>query len=516
MIPLQMRQALAMLCLKSIMGIQSMSANIAARFRRIFEANSERVCLQRPGSRDWTYRDLHQSMGQYANALRSLGVQAGDRIVVQVDKSPEAMALYLGCLEVGGIYVPLNTGYTTDEVAYFVGDADPTVFISGTEGKLGPINMTIDSSGSGSLVDLANSQNTESAAVSLEGQDLAAILYTSGTTGRSKGAMLSHDNLMSNAETLIDYWAWQDDDVLLHALPIYHVHGLFVASHCVFLTGTTMIFLPSFNPKEIIEHTKKSTVLMGVPTFYTRLLQYSEFDRQLTEHMRLFISGSAPLTEQTFKLFEEKTDHRILERYGMSETGMIASNPYEGDRLPGTVGYALPDVEVRIANEDGAILEPETIGGIEVRGPNVFSGYWRMPEKTAQEFREDGFFMTGDMGVMNIDGRVSIVGREKDLVISGGLNVYPKEVELLLDTLEGVTESAVIGVPHSDFGEAVVAVVVGSPSINLAKVDKYLENKLARFKQPKAIYLLDELPRNAMGKIQKNLLRKKYAETFKD
>ncbi len=501
--------------LQSYTDRRLMNANIAARFRQVFESNLDKVCLLRPGLADWTYRDLLFAMGQYANALNSLGVEPGDRVMVQVEKTPEAIALYLGCLQIGGVYVPVNTAYTLDEVAYFVSDADPKVLVSSTDVNLGPSNMILDFDGSGSLAVLAKSQSTNCVVASLKGEELAAILYTSGTTGRSKGAMLSHDNLSSNAETLVDYWSWQDNDILIHALPIYHVHGLFVASHCVFLTGTTMLFFPKFEAGAIIQHIKQATVLMGVPTFYTRLLEYSEFDEQLTDHMRLFISGSAPLTEQTFLKFEEKTGHRILERYGMSETGMITSNPYDGDRLAGTVGYALPNVQVRITGDKGEVLKPELVGGIEVRGPNVFSGYWRMPEKTAQEFRSDGFFVTGDMGVMSSDGRVSIVGREKDLVISGGLNVYPKEVEILIDALEGVKESAVIGVPHPDFGEAVVVVIVGNSLIKLSELDAYLKDRLARFKQPKAIFHLNELPRNAMGKVQKNRLRELYASTFK-
>ena len=344
-------------------------------------------------------------------------------------------------------------------------------------------------------------------------EDLAAILYTSGTTGRAKGAMLSHNNLASNVLALDRYWGWQDDDVLLHALPIFHVHGLFVALHCAFLRATPVIFQRRFDIDALIAELPNATVLMGVPTFYTRLLADPRFDAALASGMRLFISGSAPLTEQTFAEFETRTGKRILERYGMTETLMNTSNPLDGERVAGTVGFALPHIEARIASEDGQVLGPGEVGGIEMRGPNVFSGYWRMPERTADEFRPDGFFRTGDMGVMDEEGRFSIVGRAKDLVISGGYNVYPKEVERLLDEMPGVTESAVIGVPHPDFGEAVVAVLVAE-GVSEARVDDHLRGNLARYKQPKRVFCVDELPRNAMGKVQKNELRERYAELF--
>ena len=491
-----------------------MSGNLAALFAQVFIEHVDSVCMVRPGRDDWSYGDLADYTNRNAAVLRNAGVGPDDRVLVQVEKSPEAMALYLACLQVGAVYVPINTAYTGPEVAYFAGDAEPALFVNDGSQTLDAPTLTLNAQAEGTLTDAVAKAQPDGEISLRAGDDLAAILYTSGTTGRSKGAMLTHDNLTSNAQTLVDYWGWQSDDVLLHALPIYHVHGLFVASHCVFLTGTSMIFLPRFDADEVIEHLHDATVLMGVPTFYTRLLASPAFTRELTAHMRLFVSGSAPLTEQTFAAFEERTGQKILERYGMSETGMNTSNPYGGERIAGTVGYPLPGIEARITDDDGAILEAGDVGGIEIRGPNVFKGYWRMPDKTAEEFRDDGFFKTGDMGVMAADGRLSIVGREKDLVITGGLNVYPKEVEALIDEIDGVVESAIIGVPHPDFGEGVVAVVVGDERVTLAVVDASLGGRLARFKQPKAIYRIDELPKNAMGKVQKNLLRDEYATTF--
>jgi malonyl-CoA/methylmalonyl-CoA synthetase len=375
--------------------------------------------------------------------------------------------------------------------------------------------LTLGSDGAGSLLENVADQTPDGEIAVRATADLAAILYTSGTTGRSKGAMLSHGNLAINAVTLVDYWGWRDDDVLLHALPIFHVHGLFVALHCAMLQATPMIFLERFDASLVMEHLPDATVMMGVPTFYTRLLQQAEFDRNTCRNIRLFISGSAPLTEQTFGEWEQRTGHRILERYGMSETMMNTSNPLVGDRCPGTVGYPLPGVQARIAADDGAVLQPDEVGVIEVKGPNVFSGYWQMPEKTAEEFREDGYFITGDLATMAPDGRVTIVGRAKDLVISGGYNIYPREIEKLLDEIPGVIESAVIGVPHPDFGEAVVAVVVtANADLELSVVDAALADQIARFKQPKHVVNVRELPRNAMGKVQKKQLREEYAALY--
>ena len=468
-----------------------MNPNLFARFKIVFDAHAAEACMRLPDGTVWTFDDLQRATGRMAAALREEGVGPGDRVVVQVSKTPDAIALYLATLQVGGVYVPLNTDYTGSEVAYFLRDADPSLFVVGVGSKTGVTTLTLDEYGEGSLKDLASSVDPDPHVAERRSEDLAAILYTSGTTGRSKGAMLTHGNLTSNADTLITYWGWRPDDVLLHALPIYHVHGLFVATHCVLLTGSSMIFLPRFDVDALVQHLPSSTVLMGVPTFYTRLLGSALFTREVTAGIRLFVSGSAPLTEQTFEAFEQRTGHRILERYGMSETGMNTSNPLDGKRAAGTVGFPLPGIEARITNEAGESLPPGEIGGIEVRGPNVFSGYWRMPEKTQDEFRDDGYFKTGDMGIVDAEGRYTIVGREKDLVISGGLNVYPKEIELLIDAIPGVIESAVIGVPHPDFGEAVIAVVVSDINIELDDVTAVLTGKLARFKQPKRLLRVD-------------------------
>ena len=492
-----------------------MNANLFARFDTVFDEHSAKVCLHLPYSSAWTYSDLHRSAGCMAAALRHAGVGPGDRVVVQVPKTPHAIALYLATLQIGGVYVPLNTDYTATEVAYFLGDAEPSLYVARNDSETGMTTLTLDENGDGSLAELASSMQPDLHVAERTGDDLAAILYTSGTTGRSKGAMLTHHNLTSNADTLISYWSWRTDDVLLHALPIYHVHGLFVASHCVMLTGSSMIFLPRFDVETVVRHLPSATVLMGVPTFYARLVDSSLFTREVAASIRLFVSGSAPLTKQTFEAFERRTGHRILERYGMSETGMNTSNPLEGERVAGTVGYPLPGIELRITNDAGEPLPAGEIGGIEIRGPNVFVGYWRMPEKTREEFREDGYFKTGDIGVVDTEGRYSIVGREKDVVISGGLNVYPKEIESVIDTVPGVVESAVIGVPHPDFGEAVIAVVVGDRDIGLSAVLTALSGKLARFKQPKRIVQVDELPRNTMGKVQKNVLRELYSDQFR-
>ncbi len=488
--------------------------NLYVRLDKALRQVPASPALVLPERSPWSYDDLADAVDRAAAALASQGIGPGDRVVVQVAKTPGAVALYLGCLKVGAVYVPLNTSYTGAEVAYFLVDAQPALFVAASTVSV-PASAevrveTLDADGRGSWADLVASAAPMRDTVDVADDDIAAILYTSGTTGRSKGAMLTHGNLLSNAEILCDYWAWQDDDVLLHALPIFHVHGLFVALHCALLRGTPIIFHPTFDTAAIIRDLPRSTVLMGVPTFYTRLLARDDFDAETCANMRLFISGSAPLTEQTFAAFEERTGHRILERYGMSETLMNTSNPLDGERVAGTVGFSLPGVDTRIAGEQGQPLPAGEVGGIEVRGPNVFKGYWRMPEKTAEEFREDGFFITGDMGTMDAEGRVTIVGREKDLVISGGYNVYPKEVETLLDEMPEVAESAVIGVPHEDFGEAVVAVLVARTPVDTAAIDAFLKDRLARYKQPKRVVCVDELPRNAMGKVQKNVLRETY------
>ena len=490
--------------------------NLYQRFEAAFADAGNAPALLHPQGEDWTHAELDAAVGRMAGALVARGVGVGDRVLAQVPKTPQAVALYLACLKVGAVYAPINTAYTLREVAYFLDDAEPALFVcdGGAEFESAVLVETLDANGRGSLAELAEQAEPISATTPRDDADLAALIYTSGTTGRAKGAMLTHGNLASNAIALREFWGWRSDDVLLHALPIFHVHGLFVALHCAFLTATPLIFLPRFDVRDLIRELPRATVLMGVPTFYTRLLAEDDFDADACAHMRLFISGSAPLTAQTFAAFEKRTGQRILERYGMSETVMITSNPLDGERVPGTVGFALPEVDVRIADANGEPVPSGEVGGIEVRGPNVFKGYWRMPEKTAAEFRPDGYFVTGDLGEMDASGRVAIVGRSKDLVISGGYNVYPKEVEALLDEMPQVVESAVIGVPHADFGEAVVAVVVAEEAIDTAQVDAFLQGRLARYKQPKRVVRVPELPRNAMGKVQKQALREKFRDVL--
>ncbi len=481
------------------------------------------VFLHAPDGTDLTHQSFAAMSARFAGAFRDLGVGKGDRVAVQVAKSPEALALYSACVMTGAILLPLNPAYTANEVAYFVEDSEPHLLIcdGAAADALTPITAasgavlhTMDADGSGSLADLAAGRASAFEPVDCTGNDLAAILYTSGTTGRSKGAMLTHDNLLSNARALTALWRFTADDVLIHALPIFHTHGLFVAVNISLVCGAAMVFLPRFDADAVIDAMPRATTMMGVPTFYTRLLDDPRLDATLTARMRLFVSGSAPLLAETHKAFEARTGHCILERYGMTETNMNTSNPYDGPRVPGTVGQPLPGVEVRVADpESGATLATGEVGVIEVRGPNVFKGYWRMPEKTAEEFRSDGFFITGDLGRFDADGYLHIVGRQKDLIISGGFNIYPKEIEALLDALPGVSESAVIGVPHPDFGEGVVAVVVPEPGAapSPEALMAGLGQGLARFKQPKRIVLVDELPRNTMGKVQKTVLREAYA-----
>ncbi|PZQ11588.1 MAG: malonyl-CoA synthase [Ancylobacter novellus] len=474
-----------------------------------------------------TYGGMIDRSGQFARALVAAGVKPGDRVAAQVEKSVEAILLYLATVRAGGVFLPLNTGYTPAEIDYFIGDAEPALFVVDPAARdaLAPIAAnrgarleTLDRNGSGSLTALADAQSHGGFADAERGaDDLAAILYTSGTTGRSKGAMLTHDNLLSNALTLKDCWDFTRGDVLLHALPIFHTHGLFVATNTVLVAGASMIFLPRFDADQILGLLPRATVMMGVPTFYVRLVQNDGLTREAVAHMRLFVSGSAPLLAETHRAFEAKTGHRILERYGMTETNMITSNPYEGERIAGAVGFPLPGVSLRVADpETGAPLPDGDVGMIEVKGPNVFKGYWRMPEKTKAEFRDDGFFVTGDLGKIDDRGYVHIVGRGKDLVISGGYNVYPKEIESEIDALPGVVEAAVIGVAHPDFGEGVTAVVVPEKgaAIDEGAVLSALASKLAKFKQPKRVLFVDELPRNTMGKVQKNVLRDRYAGLY--
>jgi len=486
--------------------------------------NPDRLFLETPTGTRITYGDLDGLTGRMANALTGLGVRPGDRVAVQVEKSPEALILYLAAVRAGAVFLPLNTAYTPAELAYFIGDAEPSLVVGRPENGAALTELvatigakaavaTLGQAGNGSLADAARAASPEFTTVPRADDDLAAILYTSGTTGRSKGAMLTHANLASNALTLVDTWRFTSADVLLHALPIYHTHGLFVATNTILFAGATMIFLAKFDADEVMGLMPRATSLMGVPTFYVRLLHHAGLTRAATAHMRLFVSGSAPLLAETHRAFAERTGKPILERYGMTETNMNTSNPYAGDRIAGTVGFPLPGVALRVADpETGAPLAQGEIGVIEVKGPNVFAGYWRNPEKTKAEFRDDGFFITGDLGKIDDRGYVHIVGRGKDLVISGGFNVYPKEVETEIDGIVGVAESAVIGLPHADFGEGVTAVVVREKGSTLdeATIVATLSKTLAKFKQPKRVIFVDDLPRNTMGKVQKNVLRETY------
>ena len=497
--------------------------NLYQIFRDRFEAHLDQPFLISPGEAVCSYGDIDRLSACFAAALRLEDVNALDRVVVQVDKSAGAVALYLACLRIGAVYVPLNVAYTAAEVAYFLSDAAPTLFVCRPASadqlyevarQAGvPVTRTLGTSLDGSLGHVTHKLTPSEALTERAPDDVAAMLYTSGTTGRSKGAMLTLENLASNAVTLHKYWGFRPGDVLLHALPIFHVHGLFVALHCAMLNASSVIFLPGFNANQVRRALADATVMMGVPTFYTRLLDNEEFTREDCRNIRLFISGSAPLTEQTFTEFEQRTGHRILERYGMTETNMITSNPLDGERVAGTVGYALPGIEVRVTSDSGEPLPPGELGSVELKGPNVFTGYWRMPQKTAQEFRSDGFFITGDLGLLDQDGRLSLVGRSKDLIISGGYNIYPQEIESVIDALPGVVESAVIGVPHPDFGESVIAVVVAikDQAVTEASIIEATALQLARFKQPRRVILVDELPRNTMGKVQKNILRDRYS-----
>ncbi len=471
-----------------------------------------------------SHGDLALWAGRMAEVLVAAGVSRGDRVAVQVEKSPAALMLYVACIRAGAVFLPLNTAYTLAELAYFITDAEPAVIVCDPARRDGIVAIsggavveTLDAAGEGSLMDSARATRGDVTNAVCGPDDLAAILYTSGTTGRSKGAMLTHDNLASNALTLVDVWQFTEADVLLHALPIFHTHGLFVATNVVLLSGASMLFMPKFDADLVIGLLPQATTMMGVPTFYVRLLDHPGLTREATAHMRLFVSGSAPLLADTHRDFSARTGHAILERYGMTETNMNTSNPYHGARVAGTVGPPLPGVSIRITAPDtGESLGEGEIGMIEVKGPNVFAGYWRNPEKTASEFRKDGFFITGDLGRIDADGYVHILGRGKDLIITGGYNVYPKEVESEIDALPGVVESAVIGLPHRDFGEAVTAVVVReqASALDEAEIIRSLEGRLARFKQPRRVFVVDALPRNTMGKVQKNLLRETYAATY--
>ncbi|MBL8655723.1 MAG: malonyl-CoA synthase, partial [Alphaproteobacteria bacterium] len=455
-----------------------MNANLFARLESRI-ADPARVAIELPDGTPISYGALRERTARIANRLKALGLQAGDRVAVQVEKSVDALALYLATVRAGGVFLPLNTAYTLAELEYFIGDAGPRIVVCDPSreaglkpvaAKFGGVVATLGADGSGSLLAGIDALPGEFATVARNGDDLAAILYTSGTTGRSKGAMLTHDNLVSNAETLIGYWRFTSADTLIHALPIYHTHGLFVASNVILFSGAKMIFLPKFDANDVLKRMAKATTLMGVPTFYVRLLQAPGLTKEATAGMRLFVSGSAPLLADTHREWSARTGHAILERYGMTETNMNTSNPYDGDRVPGAVGFPLPGVEVRVADpETGKILGPDEIGMIEVKGPNVFKGYWNMPEKTAAEFCQDGFFITGDLGKIDAKGYVHIVGRGKDLIITGGFNVYPKEIEAEIDAIAGVFESAVIGIAHADFGEGVTAAVVRNPGATVTE-----------------------------------------------
>lgn len=470
-----------------------------------------------------SYEGLFGNAEKIASMLMDQGLQTDDRVVVQVDKSIYAVELYLGVVLAGGIFIPLNTAYTESELDYFLSDATPSILICDPkiESKLALIAkqsgvkkvFTLASDSSGSFMELAYKQSPGFEGVARSKDDIASIIYTSGTTGRSKGAMLTHNNLASNASTLVDYWRFDKNDILIHSLPIFHVHGLFVAINVTLMVGSSMIFHNKFNVEEILADMQRATVLMGVPTFYVRLLELDGLNPESTQSMRLFVSGSAPMLADTHIEWQERTGHYIIERYGMSETNMNTSNPYDGDRIAGTVGYPLPNVDVIVTDQNtGKELETGEVGSVEVRGPNVFKGYWKMPEKTAEEIRDSGFFITGDLGSFDERGYLTIVGRSKDLVISGGYNIYPKELELLIDEIEGVNESAVIGLPDADFGEKVAAIIVRQSDATITDEDilNYINPKLARFKQPRDIFFVDELPRNTMGKVQKNALRETY------
>jgi malonyl-CoA/methylmalonyl-CoA synthetase len=507
------------------------NANLFTALRDGFPADLQTVAVETDSGLRYSWQDLLDASAMLANLLESLELPAGSRIAVQVEKSVEALTLYLATLRAGLVYLPLNTAYQSAEMAYFIEDAKPAVVVCsganfGWISKLAFTTgtdyvFTLNEDRSGSLLDRAGAFGRSHTVAESAADDLAAIIYTSGTTGRSKGAMLSHGNLLSNARVLKRKWGWRSEeqggDVLIHALPIFHVHGLFVAIHGALLNGSQMIWLSRFDPKIALRHFARATVFMGVPTLYVRLLGESGLTREAVRNMRLFISGSAPLLIETFTEWQTRTGHTILERYGMSETIMLTSNPYfqdDGARIGGTVGPALPGVQLRIVSDDGLTLPAGEVGGVQVKGPGVFQGYWNMPEKTAEEFTADGFFKTGDVGRVDAQGYVTIVGRSKDLIISGGYNVYPAEIEGYINALPGVAESAVVGVPDPDFGEVGVAVVIAKPgaALDAAGILAQLKATLANFKIPKRCEVVAELPRNAMGKIQKNILRAQYAK----
>ena len=500
--------------------------NLFAALRTAFPEDLDAVAVETDTGLNYSWRDLDRATAMLANLLKSLDLPAGARVAVQVDKSVEAMMLYLATLRAGYVFLPLNTAYQSAEIEYFIGNAEPSVVVCsrknfGWVSKIAftagtPNVFTLDDDRTGSLLTRAAHCSDRHEVVQCGADDLAAILYTSGTTGRSKGAMLSHGNLAHNALVLKDYWGWKPGDVLIHALPIFHVHGLFVAIHGALINGSKMIWLSKFDPKRVVQKLPQATVFMGVPTLYVRLLAEPGLNRDTCRHMRLFVAGSAPLLIETFTEWQQRTGHTILERYGMSETAMLTSNPYQGERRGGTVGFALPGVSLRVQDDAGDALPVGEIGGIQVKGPNVFQGYWRMPEKTKEEFTPDGYFKTGDVGKIDTRGYITIVGRSKDLIISGGYNVYPAEIEAYINDMPGVAESALVGVPHPDFGEVGVAIVIAKPgaSLDAEQLITGLKSQLANFKIPKRCFVVDELPRNTMGKVQKNLLREQHKQLF--
>ncbi len=508
--------------------------NLFCALRAAFPADLNAVAVETDDGLQYSWQDLDRATAMVANLLASLELPEGSRIAVQVEKSVEAMVLYLATLRAGCVFLPLNTAYQSAEIDYFIGNAEPAVVVCSSANfgwvskiafKAGTRHVfTLNDDRTGSLLDRAAHHSDQNTPVERQADDLAAILYTSGTTGRSKGAMLTHGNLLSNALTLKDYWGWKKNDVLIHALPIFHVHGLFVAIHGALINGSKMVWMSRFEPKRVIARMADATVFMGVPTLYVRMLAEPSLTQQAAKNMRLFIAGSAPLLIETFSEWQTRTGHTILERYGMSETAMLTSNPYRADtryakqseRRGGTVGFPLPGVRLRVRGDDGKDMAVGEIGGIQVQGPNVFKGYWRMPEKTAEEFTSDGFFKTGDVGKVDERGYVTIVGRSKDLIISGGYNVYPAEIEGYINDMPGVAESAVVGVSHPDFGEVGVAVVIlkSGSALQADAVLGELKAKLANFKIPKKCFVVPELPRNTMGKVQKNLLREQYKGLF--
>ena len=502
-----------------------MSANLYELLSKPFQEFSDSVAIECHERGIWTYGELEDQTARYADWLIGLGVKPGDRVVVQAEKSPEVVFLYLASLKSGAIFLPLNTAYQPAELEFFLSDAEPRIFVCDPKKQTtlepmcsakGISLFTLGADGGGNLHEALPKTGTEPV-VSREPDDLAALLYTSGTTGRSKGAMITHHNLSSNALTLHRQWGFIEGDVLLHSLPIYHVHGLFVALHCALLNGSKMIWMRKYDPELVSQKIREASVFMGVPTHYTRLLKEESFGKECCSRMRLFVSGSAPLLKETFEQFRQRTGHTILERYGMTEAGMITSNPYNGNRIAGTVGFPLEGISARVSDETGKELKDGEIGTLEIKGPNVFKGYWKLPEKTKEEFREDGFFITGDLACRDQQGYLSIVGRGKDLIISGGLNVYPKEVEDQLNQIEGVQESAVFGLSHSDFGEAVTAVIVSNHNtFSEELILEHLRPKLASFKLPKRILPVSELPRNSMGKVQKKLLREQHSELYQN